>query len=484
MIKFGTDGWRGLIARDFTYENLGLVALATAQYVKKKNAEQKRKKAPAVVIGYDTRFLSKEFAKEVALILASEGVLVHLTDSVASTPQVSFHTKQKGVDIGIVITASHNPPEYNGFKLKADFGGPATPQQIEQVELELAEIMKDKKKQQIKYDTLDSYIKSKKIRLFSAKESYLRIIRKKIDVEAIRESNLRIIYDPMYGAGIDTLPALLPDVEEIHNELNPIFGEIHHPEPILDNLYPLKERVIDGKFDIGIATDGDADRVGLIDETGEFVDSHHLFMILLKYLYEVKRKRGIVVKTVSLTAMVDKYCEKKGLELRETPVGFKYSAEIMAQESGKVLIGGEESGGLGTIMHIPERDGLFNAMLLLEVMVTRKKSLRQLCNELEAEFGTHRFMRRDETVTPAQKRTILANAEKLIAEANSSPSKLGKEAILKTSTKDGFKFFFENAWLLIRASGTEPLVRFYAEADSMGRVSELIEEGLKLAKSK
>ena len=223
MIKFGTDGWRGLIARDFTYENLGLVALATAQYVKKKNAEQKRKKAPAVVIGYDTRFLSKEFAKEVALILASEGVLVHLTDSVASTPQVSFHTKQKGVDIGIVITASHNPPEYNGFKLKADFGGPATPQQIEQVELELAEIMKDKKKQQIKYDTFDSYIKSKKIRLFSAKESYLRIIRKKIDVEAIRESNLRIIYDPMYGAGIDTLPALLPDVEEIHNELNPIF---------------------------------------------------------------------------------------------------------------------------------------------------------------------------------------------------------------------------------------------------------------------
>ncbi len=469
MIKFGTDGWRGLIAKDFTYENLDIVAYATAKYILK-NKKVKKTKPPAVVVGYDSRFLSKEFATEVALILASQDIVVHLTDEISSTPQISFHTKQKSVDLGIVITASHNPPEYNGYKLKATFGGPATPGQIAELEEELNKIKN--KKLSIKLLSLEAYIEQKKIRMFNAKESYIRLIKKKIKIEEIREADIKLLYDPMYGAGINTIKFLLPDAKEIHNVFNPSFGNIHHPEPIAENLFSLMEKVKDGKFDIGIATDGDADRLGAVDHTGAFVDSHKIFMILLKYLYEKKKKRGIVVKTVSLTSMVDKYCEKKGIDLRETPVGFKYAAELMANST--VLIGGEESGGLGTIMHIPERDGLFNAMLLLEAMVVRNMSLQELCLELDEEFGPHRFMRRDVTVTPQQKKSILAAVEK-------KPAKLGKENVLNISTRDGYKFFFENGWLLIRASGTEPLIRFYAEADSMGRVSELLDEGLKLA---
>ena len=482
MIKFGTDGWRAEIARDFTFENLRYVALATAKYInilaqekiknkKPSKATRERPIFPTCVIGYDTRFLSKEFAKEVALVLAGQGVIVHFCDDIASTPQVSFNTKQKGVNLGIVITASHNPPQYNGYKLKANFGGPATPKQIAIVEKELTKIIA--KPPTLKLATWDEYIAKKQIRIFDAKESYIRLIKKKIKVDVIRNAGLKVVFDLMYGAGMNTVKHLLPDAEEIHNELNPSFGNITHPEPIAENLFALSEKVRDGKYNIGIAFDGDADRLGAIDHTGEFVDSHKIFMILLKYLVEVRKKRATVVKTVSLTSMVDLYCQKKNLTMIETPVGFKYVAELMA--TSNVLIGGEESGGLGTTLHIPERDGLFNAMLLFEVMAVRKKSLRELCQELDDEFGTHRFMRRDKIVTPAKKEAILAMAEK-------SPAKIGKSTVIGTSKKDGYKFFVENGWVLIRASGTEPLIRFYAEADSMGKVSELIDEAEKLAK--
>ena len=479
MIKFGTDGWRAEIARDYTFENLTYVALATAKYIIAKASERQSKKGiskdkvvvPSCVIGYDTRFLSKEFATEVAMIFAHEGIIVHLTDDISSTPQVSFNTKQKGVDLGIVITASHNPPKYNGFKLKASFGGPATPEQVAAVENELGKIMA--KKTTVSLLPLETYVSQRKIRYFNAKESFIRIIKKKLKVNEIRESGLKILMDSMYGAGAGNMAILLPKIDEIHGEYNPSFGELLHPEPIAENLFTLSEKVRSEKYDVGFAFDGDADRLGAVDHTGEFVDSHKIFMILLKYLVEVKKKRGTVVKTISLTSMVDMYCKKKNLELIETPVGFKYVAELMA--SSPVLIGGEESGGLGTALHIPERDGLFNAMLLLEVMVMRKKSLRELCQELDDEFGTHRFMRKDKVVTQKKKEAILAAVKK-------EPSKLGKENVISISKKDGYKFFVENGWVLIRASGTEPLIRIYAEADSMGKVTELILEIEKLAK--
>ncbi len=466
MIVFGTDGWRGEIARDFTFENLSFVALATAKYLKKKFGD-----SPSVVIGYDTRFLSKEFARETARILAWQGIIVHLTETISSTPQVSYHTKQKSASLGIVITASHNPPNYNGYKIKSLYGGPASPEEIAKLESELKSVIA--KPPQINYKPFDFYFNLRKIRLFDAKESYLRYIRKKIDIEAIKATKFKIIYDPMYGAGINTMKFLIPSIDEIHSVYNPSFGELEHPEPISENLWYLIDKVKTGRYDIGIATDGDADRLGAIDEEGNFVDAHKIFMIVLKYLYEKRKKRGAVVKTVSLTSMVNKYCEKKKIKLYETPVGFKYVSKIMNQE--KVLIGGEESGGFGTILHIPERDGIFNAMLLLEAMAIQQKTLKQLCDQLDFEFGVHRFHRRDERVTPQQKKQILDACNKM-------PKKIGRFDIINIDNKDGYKFFTDSGWLLIRASGTEPLIRFYAEADSMSKVNELLDEGMKLTK--
>lgn len=465
MIKFGTDGWRGLIARDFTFENVQKVALATARYLKNKFGEDNL----SVVIGYDTRFLSQQFAEETALVLAWQGIKVQITDGVSSTPQVSYHTKQKNASLGVVITASHNPAIYNGYKVKANFGGPAKPEDIAELEVELKKLWN--KPPQFKMKTLGEYKKLGLIKHFDAKESFLRYIKKKIDIQAIHDAGFKILYDPMHGAGINTLKLLLPNADEIHGEYNPSFGEVDHPEPIAECLGTLSQKVIEGKYDIGLATDGDADRLGLMDHEGNFVDSHKIFMIMLKYLYEIKKKRGAVAKTVSLTTMVNLFCEKHKIKLYETPVGFKHIAKLMVEE--KILIGGEESGGLSSIVHIPERDGLFNSLLILEIMSVRKKSLKELCIELDEEFGPHRFNRRDVVVTEELKNQILKAA-------SSNPTKLGKYNVISNNFTDGFKFFVDNGWLLIRASGTEPLIRFYAEADSISKVQELLDAGMKL----
>ena len=464
-IVFGTDGWRGIIARDFTYDNLALVATATANYIKRIG-----EKNSAAVIGYDTRFMSREFAEETARIFAFHGIIVHLTQSVSSTPQVSFHTKQKGAVLGIVITASHNPPIYNGYKVKGKFGGPAYPEEIAEIELELAKLTNKVPKAPPK--SLDQYILERAIRPFDAQESYLRYIRKKIDLDLINSSNFTILLDAMYGAGQGILPKVLHNVEEMHAEFNPSFGEITNPEPIPSNLLPFLDTIKEGNYSIGIATDGDADRLGAADECGNFVDSQKLFILLLKYMYEDKKKRGSVVKTVSVTSMVEQYCAKHNLTLIETPVGFKHVAKLMNEQ--KVIVGGEESGGLGTILHIPERDGIFNALLLIEMMAHRKKSLKQLCDDLDTEFGPHRYMRKDVHVTSQQKKVIMNACAK-------GPVKIGRYPVISTETKDGFKFFVDNGWLLIRSSGTEPLIRFYAEAETMGKVNELLEEGFKLS---
>lgn len=465
MIKFGTDGWRGIIAKDFTFENLAYVALAAAKYIWKNTT----KEVPTVVIGYDSRFLSAEFAAEVARILAWKDITVHLANNISSTPQVSYHTKIKNADLGLVITASHNPPEYNGFKVKANFGGPATPDQIAAIEKQLEKVWK--KKPKIKAKSIETYVEAKTVKFFDAKESYIRYLKKKINFTAINAANFKILFDPMHGAGINTLKSLIPNIEEIHGEYNPGFGEIDHPEPIAECLDILLAQVKKGKYDFAFATDGDADRVGAVDSDGNFVDSHKIFMILLKYLYEVKKKRGAVAKTVSLTSMVNKFCTKHNINVFETKVGFKYIAELMVTEN--ILIGGEESGGLSTILHIPERDGIFNAMLLLEVMAVTKKSLKQLCSDLDKEFGIHRFARRDMRVTPAQQVAIQNYCA-------AQPKQIGKFNVTGFDFKDGYKFFVKNGWLLIRSSGTEPLLRYYAEADSLTTVNELLDEALRI----
>jgi phosphomannomutase len=319
--------------------------------------------------------------------------------------------------------------------------------------------------------TLDEYVASKQIRLFDAKEAYIKDLKKKIDVAAIRKSGIKVVYDPMHGAGINFIHEVLPKAIEIHGEYNPSFGEVDHPEPIAECLEPLSKAVRKNKAAVGLATDGDADRIGAVDHTGAFVDPHRIFMLLMKYLYTHKKRRGAVVKTVSLTSMVNAFCERNGIKLHETPVGFKYVAKLMSEE--KILIGGEESGGLGTSLHIPERDGIFNGLLLLEMMAVTKKSLKQLCDELDEEFGPHRYRRRDVLVTEATKKAVLAACAK-------KPTKIGKYDVRSMNTRDGYKFFVDKGWLLIRASGTEPLLRFYSEASSLKIVNELIDAALKL----
>lgn len=464
-IKFGTDGWRGLIARDYTFDNLTLVAHATARYVR-----TMQKKGASVVVGYDTRFLSRQFAEETARVLAANGITVYLTDTISSTPQVSFHTKAKKANLGVVITASHNPAEYNGFKVKASFGGPAIPEQIAQIEKEL-DAMKGKAPS-MKVESLETYIKQKAIRMFDAKESYVRYLRKKIDFDLIAKSGLKVVYDPMHGAGINFMHQILPEAFEIHGWHNPGFGEVDHPEPIAECLEPLMRTVKKQKADVGLATDGDADRLGMVDHTGAYVDPHRIFMLLMKYLHQDKKRRGAVVKTVSLTSMVNKFCEQNGITLYETPVGFKHVAKLMAEE--KILIGGEESGGLGTSLHIPERDGIFNGLLILEMMAARKKSLKELCDELDEEYGPHRYRRIDAKVTEQQKKQIMQACAK-------RPLKIGRYNVLHIDDRDGYKFTVDGgAWLLVRASGTEPLIRFYSEASSMNKVNELLDEAMKM----
>lgn len=467
MIKFGTDGWRGIIAEDFTYENLRYVALASADYLKELSNNGAHQSA---VIGYDGRFMSREFAEEASKVLASQGITVHISDKISTTPQVSFNTRQKKAELGFVITASHNPAIYNGFKVKSRFGGPATPDQIERLE----EILNKRLEEGFEFElkSFSEYEKDGKIKQFDAKEAYIRHLRKKINFEAIQKADFKVIFDPMHGAGMGMLKGLINKVFELHSEWNPGFGNIDHPEPIESCLPDLITTIKNGNFDFGLATDGDADRLGAVDEEGNFVDSHKIFMILLRYLYENKKKRGDVVKTVSLTSMVDMYCEDKGITLHETPVGFKYTADIMTKKD--VLVGGEESGGLGTSLHIPERDGIFNGLLLLEAMAVTGKSLKQLCDDLDEQFGPHRYQRIDKKMSEEKKAAILEAAHKL-------PETIGRFEVERIDTKDGIKFYFHNAWLLIRASGTEPLLRFYAEAESDTVVNELLHEAMNLA---
>jgi phosphomannomutase len=296
-------------------------------------------------------------------------------------------------------------------------------------------------------------------------------VKKTIDLDAIRKAGFKVLYDPMFGAGIGTINDILEDADAIHNEHNPGFVGIDHPEPLGEYLGDLSACVRNGGYDIGLATDGDADRLGVMDEDGNFIDSHRVFVLLMKYLYEDRKKRGSVAKTISLTTMVDDYCAAKKIDLIETAVGFKYIADLMANR--KILIGGEESGGLGTTLHIPERDGIFNGLLLLEMMARRGKSIGELSRELDEEFGPHRYRRIDKRMTEERKRAILKSAEKGL-------DAIGSYKVTGTSRLDGYKFFVEKGWLLIRASGTEPLLRFYAEAESDEKVNELLEAALAL----
>jgi phosphomannomutase len=457
-IKFGTDGWRGVIADDYTFANLEKVALATARYF-----ATLKKRRNGILIGYDARFMSREFAEFSAVVMANAGIAVKLADSIVSTPMVSLLTLREKAAGGIVITASHNPARYNGFKIKGDFGGPAHPEMIARVERELAKVMKLKKLPRAKR-TLQELLAKGKITSIAMKQRYLDDIAKKIDMDLIRRSGIRILYDVMYGAGQGVLDQVLPGVRQIHESYNPSFGGTN-PEPLAQNLPDLMREVKAERYDIGIATDGDADRIGAVDEKGNFVDSHRIFSLLLKYLVEQKKMTGEVVKSLSVTQMVDKQCARYGLKLVETPIGFKHICRYMTEHD--VLIGGEESGGLGVKGHLPERDGIFIGLMLCEMMAVRGKPIGALVQELMDEFGVHEFRRVDMRLSEKEKESVMKRFRLGVTE-------IGGYAVTGRNDTDGHKFFVDDGWLLVRASGTEPLIRVYAEGGSTAMVDALL----------
>ncbi|MBM4162795.1 MAG: phosphoglucomutase/phosphomannomutase family protein [Ignavibacteria bacterium] len=456
QIKFGTDGWRGLIAADFTFENVSKVALATANYFKRH-----KKIKNGIVVGYDSRFLSKEFAEATATVLANRGIKVIISERMSSTPMVSLLTRKFKAAGGVIITASHNPARYNGFKIKGDFGGPAHPEMIEKVERELKKVKNTKIKSKKGFEQL---VEKGVIKKMDFTAAYVEDLRTKANVPLIESSSIRIAYDAMYGSGQGVFAQLVPVRAEIRNSFNPSFGGAH-PEPLPQNLKELSSVVVWKGCDIGIATDGDADRVGALDERGDFVDSHRIFAVLLKYFIEEKKLTGEIAKSLSVSHMINKMCAKYGLKLHETPVGFKYLCRLMTERD--ILIGGEESGGLGVKGHIPERDGIYVGLLLCEIMAARKRKLSELVEELMIEFGWHHFNRIDAQMTEKEKRRILAAYKKGV-------KSLAGQAVRNVETTDGYKLFVDNGWVLVRASGTEPLIRFYAEADSVIRLDALM----------
>ena len=456
-IKFGTDGWRGVIAGDFTFDNVAKVALATANYFKKQ-----KKVRNGIVIGYDARFLSREFAEITAEVLGNRGIPVIISERISSTPMVSLLTRNLKAAGGVVITASHNPAKYNGFKIKGDFGGPAHPEMIEKVEKELKKVLSSKPKVPKSFSEL---VKKGVVKQRDFTQYYVDDIKAKINLPLIQSVGIRIAYDAMHGAGQGVMEKLVPLVVSLRGSFNPSFGG-SHPEPLPQHLKELSAAVGTNRCDIAIATDGDADRVGVFDEKGVFVDSHRIFALLIKYLVEQKKWSGEVAKSFSVSELINKMCEKYRLVLHETPIGFKYLCRLMTERD--ILVAAEESGGLGVKGHVPERDGIYIGLLLCEMMATRKKPLSTLVEEIMKEFGWHYFNRYDAHLTEKEKQRVLSAYKKGVGS-------LGPYRVLRLETKDGFKLFVENGWVLVRASGTERLSRFYAEAESPEKVEALLQ---------
>lgn len=448
-IKFGTDGWRAIIAREFTVDNVARVAEATAQWLKK-NYEK-----PSIMVGHDNRFGGELFAETACKVLASHGIKVFLAKGFVSTPMVSLGTLRMKADLGIVITASHNPPSYNGFKLKGSYGGPLLPDKTEEIENLIPE------KNGIDLDKL-SIKQFQDIGLLTYVDlgtMYCEHIEANFDLQAIRNSGLNFAYDAMYGAGQNVIRRLLPETTLLHCDDNPSFrGQA--PEPIHKNLKELSMLIKASKnINCGLATDGDADRIGLYDSKGDFVDSNHIILLLIKYLVEQKGMKGKVVTAFSVSPKVGKLCKHFGLEQQVTKIGFKYIAGIMVDED--VLLGGEESGGIAIKGHIPERDGIWMGLTIWEYMAKSGKSLQELIEDVYAIVGSFAFERSDLHLEEELKNEIVANCK------NNFYTNFGDYKIQRTETTDGYKYFFnDDEWLMIRASGTEPVLRNYAESNS------------------
>ena len=450
QIRFGTDGWRAIIAKDFTVENVSRVAYATAEWT------LNNFKNPSVVIGHDCRFGGKLFVETAVKVFVSKGIKVHLAKSFISTPMISMGVKVLKASIGVVITASHNPPEYNGYKLKGYFGGPLSSEKVEEVE----SLIPSEDKIYLNQVDINLQIKKGNINIVDLEKMYLDRVKLSFDLDAIKNSGLNFAYDAMYGAGQNVMKKLFPDMTFLHCDYNPSFND-QAPEPIDKNLTEFSELIKNRKnIAAGLATDGDADRIGLYNSKGEFVDSHHIILLLLLYLYKYKNLKGKVVVAASTTPRVVRLAEKWGLDHDTVKVGFKYIAGQMVNED--VLIGGEESGGIAIKGHIPERDGIWMGLVLFEYMAKSGKTLEELINEVYELVGEFKYCRDDLHIDEKLKNSIVKKC------INNEFSSFGEYKVLKVDKTDGFKFILsDDQWLMIRPSGTEPVLRCYAESKDL-----------------
>ncbi|MHB8134083.1 MAG: phosphoglucomutase/phosphomannomutase family protein [Anaerolineaceae bacterium] len=482
-IHFGTDGWRAVISDTFTFSNLRLLTQAIADAVASEAwmngaSNGLSPDLKTMVVGFDTRFLSDRYAVDVARVLAGNGFKVYLAQADAPTPVISYAVKKFNAIAGIMITASHNAPRYNGIKLKAAFAGSALPEQCKKVEVYLYD-----NEAQARGPNLMDYNQAREQKLiqkFNPIPDYHEHIRKLIDFDKISEYPQRVVVDSMYGSGRGVIRSLLQgcgcEITEIRGEMNPGFGGVH-PEPIAKYLGALAGAIGTGMGSVGLATDGDADRIGAMDERGNFVDPHKIMALSLKYLVEKRKMTGSVVRTVSTTRMIDRLAGRYGLKVYETPVGFNHIADYMMKED--ILIGGEESGGISFKGHIPEGDGIIMGLLLLEIIADSGKTLFELVEDLLHDVGPADYERRDLRLKlPVSKERMV---EKLVKQA---PDKIGGQKIIDISTLDGIKYLFDDdSWLLIRPSGTEPVLRVYAEGQSKSMVKDMLAFGESVADS-
>ena len=466
-IRFGTDGWRAVIGEDFTFDNVRAVAQATAQWMQRAGPAGR-----GAVVGYDTRTQSDAFALAVAEVLAGNGIAVGLASAAAPTPAISHAVRERGAGAGVVITSSHNPAQWNGFKVKQAVGNSAPPEVTSEIEAAIPGILAGGGVRSAAHDATPL------IERFDPRPAYVDALRAFVDVERIREAGLRVAVDSMHGAAGGLTVRVLGDgattVRELRGDPDPAFPGMDAPEPLARNLGPLLDLVAGEGYDIGLATDGDGDRLGLVDERGAFLNQHQAFALLVRYLLEVRGERGAIVRSITSTRMIDRLGERFGCPVHETAVGFKFLGPRMLEEDA--LVAGEESGGYALRGHIPERDGILSGLLLLDYVVRSGKPLSQLLAELYDEVGRHEYDRVDIALRPEDRDAIASRV------AAAEPSVIAGLDVTSKDTLDGYRFTLEGGWwLLLRFSGTEPLLRIYAEMPSAELVRDALREGQGIA---
>ncbi|MDA0770885.1 MAG: phosphoglucomutase/phosphomannomutase family protein [Chloroflexi bacterium] len=469
-IKFGTDGWRAVIAEDYTFENVRFCAQGTAAFLKAHQLDSR-----GIYIGYDTRFGSEDFAAAVAEVTAANGIPTYLCDRAAPTPVAAYNLVAGDGGGGVVITASHNPAQWNGFKYKPDYGGSASPEIVTLLE----EYIEDAEKSgDVKRMTLTEAVSQGLLEYIDPEPTYLSHMATLVNLEAIRNAGLDVVVDVMHGAGAGYFPKLLEGgstrVFEMRSERNPSFPGMAQPEPLAHNLQSLMEDVQDRTADVGLATDGDADRLGVVDDSGRFITTLETFALLCYHQLEVLKNSGPLVRSITMTSMIDKLGELYDVPVFDTPVGFKYLGPVMMREDA--LIAGEESGGYAFRGNIPERDGILSGLMLLDLMVKTEKGVSDLLEELTAKVGPHFYDRLDLKFEESQRQTILGRIQK------AAPASFAGRKVQSIDTRDGYRFVLDGGyWALIRFSGTEPLLRVYAEAESPADVQAILDEARNMA---